>query len=74
MKRRMIGAGIAGIALLVAGCGAGQITQTDQQVGMVDGAAAEADTIFIRNAEIAYPDHVQPAAYLEGDDATWSSA
>ncbi|KMS89000.1 hypothetical protein ACZ91_22810 [Streptomyces regensis] len=65
----MIGAGMAGIALLVAGCGAGQITQTDTQEAAVNGASAEVKTIAIRNAEVAYPGDVQPAAYLEGDDA-----
>lgn len=69
MKRRMIGAGIAGISLLVAGCGAGQITQTDTQVAGVNGGSSEVGTIAVRNAELAYPENVKPAAYLEGSDA-----
>ncbi|MBB3663356.1 MULTISPECIES: copper chaperone PCu(A)C [Prauserella salsuginis group] len=69
MKRRMIGAGIAGISLLVAGCSAGQITQTDTQVAGVNGGSTEVGDIAVRNAELAFPENVQPAAYLEGSDA-----
>ncbi|GAA1199862.1 copper chaperone PCu(A)C [Prauserella alba] len=69
MKRRMIGAGIAGISLLVAGCGAGQITQTDTQVAGVNGGSSEVGDIAVRNAELAFPANVEPAAYLEGSDA-----
>ncbi|MFF5990842.1 copper chaperone PCu(A)C [Prauserella flavalba] len=71
MKRRMLGSAVLGLgtALLVAGCGAGQITQTDTQAAAINGASAEVKDIAIRNAELAYPEDVQPAAYLEGSDA-----
>ncbi|GAA1237660.1 hypothetical protein GCM10009676_22650 [Prauserella halophila] len=69
MKRRMIGAGIAGISLLVAGCGAGQITQTDTQVAGVNGGSSDVGAIAVRNAQLAFPEEVEPAAYLEGSDA-----
>lgn len=70
MKRRMVGmAGMVGTALLVAGCGAGQITQTDTQEAAVNGASASVKTIEVRNAELAHPEGVEPSAYLKGSDA-----
>lgn len=69
MKRRMIGAGIAGISLLAAGCSAGQITQTDTQVAGVNGGSSNVGTVAVRNAELAFPENVKPAAYLKGSDA-----
>ncbi|EHR63434.1 copper chaperone PCu(A)C [Saccharomonospora cyanea] len=63
MKRRTVGSGIRsvgpvvaafGAALLVAGCGAGQITQTDTQVAAINGTSAEVGTIAIRNAEVSH--------------------
>lgn len=43
-------------ALALAGCGAGQITQTDSQVPAVDGAFADVgNTIALRNVLIPYP-------------------
>ncbi|MBK1785245.1 copper chaperone PCu(A)C [Prauserella sp. ASG 168] len=58
-----------GAALLIAGCGAGQITQTDRQVAAIDGASVDVRDIAIRNAELAFPGDVQPPAYLQGSDA-----
>lgn len=64
----MIGAGIAAVSLLVAGCGAGQITQTDTQVAAVNGGSADVGSISVRDAELAFPSNVEPAAHLEGSD------
>lgn len=80
MKRRTVGSGIRsvgpvvaafGAALLVAGCGAGQITQTDTQVAAINGTSAGVGTIAIRNAEVAYPesDGTSPAVYPPNSDA-----
>ncbi|MEU3272799.1 copper chaperone PCu(A)C [Saccharomonospora sp. NPDC006951] len=71
MKRRMLGAAAFGLgaALLVTGCGAGQITQTDTQVAAVNGAEAQVGTMAIRNAELAYPTGGEPAVHTEGSDA-----
>jgi periplasmic copper chaperone A len=43
------------IALVVIGCGAGQITQTDSQVAAVDGAYGDVGTIALRDVLIPYP-------------------
>ncbi|GAA5122192.1 copper chaperone PCu(A)C [Pseudonocardia adelaidensis] len=48
----VIGALIAAVA--VAGCGAGQITQTSRQVAAVEGATATAGEIAIRNATVEF--------------------
>ena len=58
MKRRMVGSAVVavGSALLVAGCAAGQITQTDTQVAAINGASTEVGEIAIQNAELAYPE------------------
>ncbi len=80
MKRRTVGSGIRsagpvvatfGAALLVAGCAAGQITQTDTQVAAINGTSAGVGTIAIRNAEVAYPegDGTAPAVYPPNSDA-----
>lgn len=61
VKRRMVSAAAVavGAALLVSGCAAGQITQTDSQVATINGTRAAVGDIAIRKAELAYP---------EGDD------
>lgn len=52
-------------ALIVAGCGAGQVTQTDTQVAAIDGASVNAQqAIALRDVLIPYPvgfDGVYPA-------------
>lgn len=48
----VIGALIAAVA--VAGCGAGQITQTSRQVAAVEGASATGGQISVRNAMIEF--------------------
>lgn len=45
-----------GAVLFIAGCGAGQITQTDTQNAAVNGATADAGTIALRDAELVLPD------------------
>lgn len=67
----VIGAMIGAVA--VAGCGAGQITQTSEQVAAVQGASADAGPIAVRDVAIEYPEAegAEPTAdvYAEGDDA-----
>jgi copper(I)-binding protein len=59
---------IAGVAL--AGCGAGQITQTSDQVAAVEGANAGTGHIALRNATIEFDAPVHGAAiYPAGADA-----
>lgn len=56
-NRRVLGAGVLalGAALVLAGCGAGQITQTDTQQPAVNGTYAQVKTIVLRNAAVQYP-------------------
>jgi len=56
-NRRVLGAGVSalGAALVLAGCGAGQITQTDTQQPAVNGTYAQIKTIVLRNAAVQYP-------------------
>jgi len=56
-NRRVLGAGVLalGAALVLAGCGAGQITQTDSQQPAVNGTHAQVKTIDLRNAAVQYP-------------------
>lgn len=53
--RVLVAGGVAAGALALTGCGAGQITQTAEQVAAVSGANVTAGDIAIRNAEIVYP-------------------
>jgi copper(I)-binding protein len=56
-NRRVLGAGVLalGAALVLAGCGAGQITQTDTQQPAVNGTYAQVKTIVLRNVAVQYP-------------------
>jgi copper(I)-binding protein len=64
----VVGALIAAVA--VAGCGAGQITQTSRQVAAVEGANATAGEIAIRNATVEFDAPAQGAAvYPAGGNA-----
>ncbi|MDX3188225.1 hypothetical protein PV458_07445 [Streptomyces sp. MN03-5084-2B] len=56
-NRRVLGAGVLalGAALVLAGCGAGQITQTDSQQPAVNGTHAQVKSIDLRNAAVQYP-------------------
>ncbi|WP_214367748.1 copper chaperone PCu(A)C [Pseudonocardia sp. H11422] len=65
----VIGAMIGMVGL--AGCGAGQISQTSNQVAAVSGANIVVGHIAVRNALIEYPVGVAPAAavYRPGETA-----
>ncbi|MEU8631705.1 hypothetical protein AB0C38_06015 [Amycolatopsis sp. NPDC048633] len=56
-NRRVLGAGVLalGAALALAGCGAGQITQTDSQQPAVNGTYAQVKTIVMRDVAVQYP-------------------
>ncbi|HJP75125.1 MAG TPA: hypothetical protein VJ914_12695 [Pseudonocardiaceae bacterium] len=58
-----------GIAVLLVGCGAGQITQTDTQQSGVNGGSGQVGAIAIRNAELQWPDNAQ-GVYAPGSSAT----
>lgn len=72
--RRRVLAGIVpsvlgiGLAAVLAGCGAGQITQTDTQLSGVNGASATVGSMAIRNAQLAYPADPQ-GVYQPGSSA-----
>jgi copper(I)-binding protein len=55
---------VAGLAL--AGCGAGQVSQTAVQSPTIDGISAQVGTMSIRNLALEYPDQ---GAYEKGSDA-----
>jgi copper(I)-binding protein len=60
-------------ALALAGCGAGQITQTSSQASGVGGASANVGQIAIREAAFAFAGDGKTAAiYQEGSDAPLS--
>ncbi|MHA6796886.1 copper chaperone PCu(A)C [Pseudonocardia bannensis] len=65
----LIGAMIGMVGL--AGCGAGQISQTSNQTAAVSGANVTVGHIAVRNALIEYPVGVRPAAavYRRGENA-----
>jgi copper(I)-binding protein len=64
----VIGALIAAVA--IAGCGAGQITQTSRQVAAVEGANATAGQISLRNAMIEFDEPAHGATvYPAGGNA-----
>ncbi|MFN2494396.1 MAG: copper chaperone PCu(A)C [Pseudonocardiaceae bacterium] len=42
--------------LALVGCGAGQVTQTDSQVAVIDGASGDVGRIALRDVLIPYPD------------------
>jgi copper(I)-binding protein len=69
-RRLVVGVpvGIALGALLLTGCGAGQITQTDTQVAAVNGASGDAGPIAVRNVELQYPGGT--GAYAPGSNAS----
>lgn len=58
-----------GIAVLLVGCGAGQITQTDTQQSGVNGGSGQVGAIAVRNAELQWPDNPQ-GVYAPGASAT----
>ncbi len=56
-NRRVLGAGVLviGAALVLAGCGAGQITQTSTQQAAVNGTHAQVKNIALRDVAVQYP-------------------
>ena len=58
-----------GVAVLLVGCGAGQITQTDTQQSAVNGGSGQVGAIAIRNAELQWPDNPQ-GVFSPGSNAT----
>lgn len=62
-----IGAVIGALAL--AGCGAGQITQTSSQVASVSGAQANVGSIGIRDAQFEYAATENASVYTRGGNA-----
>jgi copper(I)-binding protein len=72
-KRRVLGSVVLGLgaALAIAGCGAGQITQTDTQQPAVNGAYAQAGRVLIRDAALQFPQSGQQA-YAAGSNAPLS--
>lgn len=58
--------GLAASALL-AGCSAGQITQTDSQLAAVNGGGATTEQLSVRNAALAYPEDDQ-RVWVAGSD------
>jgi copper(I)-binding protein len=56
-------------ALALAGCGAGQITQTNTQVSAVSGAQATVGAIAIRDAEFEYTATASASVYPTGGNA-----
>ncbi|HEX3590419.1 MAG TPA: hypothetical protein VHV74_12380 [Pseudonocardiaceae bacterium] len=62
----VLGVGLA--AVLMAGCSAGQITQTATQEPVVNGASGMAGPIAIRDAQLAFPSNAQ-GTYQPGSTA-----
>jgi copper(I)-binding protein len=69
-NRRVLGSTVLalGAALVLAGCGAGQLTQTASQEPAVNGAYAQVKELFIRDAALQYPPNKK--AYAEGSTAS----
>src|SRR4030088_2700089 len=68
-NRRVVGAPVLAFAatLVLAGCGAGQITQTATQEPAINGANAQVGTLYIRNAALQFPP--SGPAYRAGSSA-----
>jgi copper(I)-binding protein len=68
-RRRLVPAALGfGLVLALAGCGAGQITQTDTQIAAVNGASGQAGPVGVRNAQLAFPANAA-RYYPKGSDA-----
>lgn len=53
----ILGLGLA--AVVLTGCGAGQVAQTDSQQPAINGASGTVGAIAVRNAELQFPDNPQ---------------
>jgi copper(I)-binding protein len=63
-RRRVLGSLVPsvlglGLAAVLTGCGAGQITQTDTQIASINGANGDAGSMSVRNVTLAFPDNTQ---------------
>lgn len=69
-KRRVVGASVVavGAALALAGCGAGQITQTSTMLPAVNGAMAQAGKLVLRDAALVNRNECEQA-YATGSSA-----
>ncbi|MQA11398.1 MAG: copper chaperone PCu(A)C [Pseudonocardiaceae bacterium] len=67
-RARLLAVVGSGLALVLTGCGAGQITQTGEQQAAVNGAHGNAGPIAVRNAELAFPSDPN-GIYRKGDSA-----
>lgn len=56
-------------AVALAGCGAGQITQTDTQVSAVDGASGNVGQVAVRDASIVFTSSANAAIHNAGGSA-----
>jgi copper(I)-binding protein len=65
-SRSVLAGLLAGAGLALAGCGAGQVSQTAVQSPTIDGVSAQVGTMSIRNLALEYPDD---GTYAKGDDA-----
>ncbi|GAA1941670.1 hypothetical protein [Amycolatopsis minnesotensis] len=72
-KRRVLGATVLGFGavMAIAGCGAGQITQTNTQQAAVNGAYAQAGGLSIRDAAVVNREQCEQA-YPQGSSAPLS--
>jgi copper(I)-binding protein len=64
--RTILPAVAVGLAALLAGCGAGQVTQTDSMEPAVNGNRGDVGEIALRDARIAHP---ESGGYTEGEQA-----
>jgi len=70
LNRRVVGASViaVGAALTLAGCGAGQITQTSTMLPAVNGAMGQAGTLVVRDAGLVNRNDCEQA-YASGSNA-----
>jgi copper(I)-binding protein len=57
-----------GLAAVLTGCGAGQITQTDTQIAGINGANGDVGSMSVRNVTLAFPANAQ-GVYAPGASA-----
>jgi copper(I)-binding protein len=57
-----------GLAAVLTGCGAGQITQTDTQTASINGANGTVGSMAVRNVQLAFPSD-QQGTYAPGSSA-----
>lgn len=68
--RPALASGAAALAVLVSGCGAGQLAQTSNQVTATGGVEGRSGSILVRDAQFVWDGPVPgDAVYQPGDDA-----